>query len=68
MTSNNFKTITAAPHRPSLSVSSHIEQVSQRMDRGFRVFSEGQTTNQKVYKESTTLAKVNNDLGNLRPK
>ena len=38
------------------------------MDRGFRVFSEGQTTNQKVYKESTTLAKVNHDLGNLRPK
>ena len=38
------------------------------MDRGFRVFSEGATTNEKVYKDSTTLAKVNNDLGNLRPK
>ena len=38
------------------------------MDRGFRIFSEGATTNQKVYKESTTLAKVNVDLGNLRTK
>jgi len=45
-----------------------VESVSNRMDRNFRIFSEGQTTNQKVYKESTTLAKVNTDLSNLRPK
>ena len=38
------------------------------MDKGFRVYSEGETTNKKVYKESTTLAKVNHDLGNLRTK
>ena len=44
------------------------EEVSNRMDRGFRIFSEGLTTNQKVYKESTTLAKVNTDLQNLRTK
>jgi len=45
-----------------------VEAVSNRMDRNYRIFSEGITTNQKVYKESTTLAKVNIDLGNLRNK
>ena len=41
---------------------------SDRNDRSFRIFSEGETTNKKVYKESTTLAKVNINLGNLRTK
>ena len=41
---------------------------SDRNDRNFRIFSEGVTTNQKVYKESTTLAKVNVNLSNLRTK
>lgn len=38
------------------------------MDRNFRIFSEGPTTNDKVYKESTVLANVNNNLSYLRPK
>jgi len=62
----DFKTI--GPHsltRPRINTT---EQVSNNMDRGFRIFSEGMTTNQKVYKESTTLAKVNNNLQNLRTK
>ena len=66
MTSNNFNTLASASQRNSIANSNVAESVSLRMDRGFRVFSEGQTTNQKVYKESTTLAKVNHDLGNLR--
>lgn len=44
------------------------ESVSNRMDRNYRVFSEGITTNSKVYKESTVLAKVNHNLSNLRTK
>ena len=66
--SSDFNTITAAPfNRASLSTKA-AENVSNRMDLAFRVFSEGETTNQKVYKESTTLARVNHDLGNLRTK
>lgn len=44
--------------------------LNKRLDRtNFRVFSEGPTTNQKYYKESTVLARVNESLaGNLRPK
>lgn len=42
------------------------ESLRSRMDRGFRVYTEGATTNDKAYKESTTFAKVNHDLGNLR--
>ena len=44
--------------------------LNKRLDRtNFRVFSEGPTTNQKNYKESTVLARVNENLaGNLRPK
>ena len=40
------------------------------MDRNnLRVFSEGPTTNMKHYKESTVLARVNENLaGSLRPK
>ena len=67
MKSSNFNTITAAPDNRT-SVSTKAVDVSNRMDVGFRVFSEGETTNQKVHKESTTLAKVNHDLGNLRSK
>ena len=43
-------------------------KLSDRMDRSYRIFSEGDTTNQKVYKESTVLAKVNHNLSNLRTK
>ena len=53
---SNFKTITAGAPQES------------RMDRNFRVYSEGPTTNQKIYKDSTTLAKVNENLSNLRTK
>ena len=44
--------------------------LNKRLDRNnFRVFSEGPTTNQKAYKESTVLARVNENLaGSLRPK
>ena len=44
--------------------------LNKRLDRNSnRVFSEGPTTNQKHYKESTVLARVNDNLaGNLRPK
>ena len=66
----NFNTITAgstATFSPRDQFNTSVN-VSNRMDRGFRVFSEGQTTNQKVYKESTTHAKVNGDLRNLREK
>ena len=33
-----------------------------------QVFTEGKTTNEKIYKDSTTQAKVNFDLKYLRPK
>jgi len=67
---NAYKTITVtretgagiSPRNQSMA-----EKVSNRMDRGFRIYSEGATTNQKVYKESTVLAKVNHNLSNLRP-
>jgi len=48
--------------------SSVDERISDRMDRNFRVYSEGVTTNAKVYKESTIHAQVNHNLSNLRPK
>ena len=44
------------------------EKVSSHMDRNFRIYSEGVTSNAKVYKDSATLAKVNIDLSNLRSK
>ena len=63
-----FKTITVTREKvPSPRDGSMAEKVSNRMDRGFRIYSEGQTTNQKVYKESTVLARVNHNLSNLRP-
>lgn len=57
-----FNTITARG-KPST-----VEAVSNRMDRSFRIYSEGATTNNKVYKESTVLANVNINLRNLRSK
>lgn len=44
------------------------ESVSNNIDRNYRVFSEGITSNSKVYKESTVLAKVNLNLSILRTK
>ena len=44
------------------------DQVSTHMDRNFRIYSEGVTSNAKIYKDSATLAKVNVDLSNLRGK
>ena len=43
--------------------------VSDRNDRLYRIFVEGETTNKKVYKESTVLARVNQNLSShLRTK
>ena len=62
----NFNTLAVSdPSRQSVNIT---EGVSNSMDRNFRIFMEGETTNKKVYKESTTLAKVNVNLGNLRTK
>ena len=64
MEGSHFKTITANFGERA----SSIEQVSNRMDRSYRIYTQGETTNNKVYKESTVLANVNTNLRNLRPK
>lgn len=50
----------------SLNKNRLLEDVSNKMDRKFRIYTQGKTTNNKVYKESTVFAKVNTDLRNLR--
>ena len=62
MNNKSFNTITAA------AVPNTAEQVSNKMDRNFRIFSEGVTSNQKVYRNSTIHAHVNHNLSNLRTK
>ena len=66
--SGNYNTLaTSEPLKPPQRMTV-TETVSDQMDRNFRIYSEGETTNKKVYKESTTLAKVNHNLSNLRTK
>ena len=56
----NYATVNRAGDMPAMT--------SDRNDRAFRIFMEGETTNKKVYKESTVFAKVNHNLSNLRTK
>ena len=64
-----FHTIDIAKGPARRRVSAAPPTVSDRNDRQFRIFAEGETTNKKVYKESTVLARVNQNLaGSLRTK